>query len=159
MNRPIKFRAWDGETMSKPFVLSDICNECGTYNGPTGHSMGECEIMQYTGLKDKNGKEIYEGDILEIDGDLETVEWDNDRAKWNGVYASLWANGSSLPEIIGNVFDYRNNHMPKDKTSDCCNAPVTVRGGCDDRGHGNDCHGMHTMHNECNECGEACGVD
>ena len=67
----LQYRAWgttlknsDIKVMSGPFVLEDICNECGTYNGPSGHTMGESIIMQNIGLQDRKGKDIYEGDIV-----------------------------------------------------------------------------------------------
>ena len=60
MNRPIKFRAWDkhSKVMSKPFDL---------FYSATFAGQGY-ELMQFTGLTDKNGKEIYEGDILNWTG-------------------------------------------------------------------------------------------
>jgi len=69
--REIKFRAWDGKKMYSPDELIQVGNEgctTGYYDGSGCPKYSDHELMQYTGLKDKNGKEIYEGDIVLHDG-------------------------------------------------------------------------------------------
>ena len=62
--REIKFRAWN-EVLEKMYSWNEFLdtNMKQTFIAPESTAM---ILMQYTGLKDKNGKEIYEGDIVKI---------------------------------------------------------------------------------------------
>lgn len=118
MNRKIKFRAWDESRkemitnfgrleQSMPELLqNDEYGNifCGHYedNG----DWIEPVLMQYTGLKDKNGKEIYEGDILgweKFEGTKNQTRWivqyNNERGFKN------WSSSDNDEIVIGNIYE------------------------------------------------------
>ncbi len=120
--RQIKFRAWDKqEKVMHPHVEDwyDTLSEKEGEPPQTEQSFGEVlsspkryEVMQYTGLKDKNGKEIYEGDILRH-------RWDPDDTKDETIFVVEW---TSLSDCCvrgeGFSFGLQEEHAPRDP-EDC----------------------------------------
>lgn len=72
--REFKFRVWDKNR--KKMKYSQICSYiswCGSSMVFDSERFGS--LMQYTGLLDKNGKEIYEGDIIKLVGKFFVIEY------------------------------------------------------------------------------------
>lgn len=140
MKRELKFRAWsidqkrfinlNGVDIAFKGCLNegsiDLIYEQGNLHT---HESNDIELLQFTGLKDKNNKEIYEGDILRTVNHFDInnkpvylhhkVVYDMERAAFNAINLSndndlLTTNGncflyvalkSALIEVIGNIYE------------------------------------------------------
>ena len=127
-----KFRAWDKHSQ-KMFANDELliwnnnvyANDSKklTCNNLKGWSIDDEYLMQSTGLRDKNGKEIFEGDILDYRGRKALVRWhgsyasfiyrfvdelQNRNTEWKPLYLAYMK-----CEIIGNI--YENQELLEDK--------------------------------------------
>ena len=112
--REIKLRVWDeGLKEMIYFTLKDANDtvDCSIYE----------EVMLYTGLKDRHGGEIYEGDVIEIDDGWESGEGERGEVRWDEknamfrlfCYTKYGGEGWFMPEnktwvklkIVGNIYE------------------------------------------------------
>jgi len=122
--REIKFRTW---WVPKKIMLKNVHlfydtlgdkshgnehePECSFGGLLEGYDKDNYIVLQYTGIKDKNGKEIYEGDTIRVRlpniDFITNVEWDNGSftANKGDIYRTLahWTNDHI--EIIGNIYE------------------------------------------------------
>ena len=113
--REIKFRAWNKLINSMDY---DIQNTHDSLRDSFADYLNDkyCVVMQFTGLTDVNGKEIYEGDILKCNNYLAVVVWDDNIpgfciiGKFKNFCGGTYFDKCKLIancEVIGNIHEHK----------------------------------------------------
>ena len=114
--RQLKFRAWDNfcskMITEESFVIINNTYHVFLEDGPEWTSTN-CIIMQFTGLLDKNGKEIWEGDVVRYENKyLDVFEVRYNAGSFlqhggDGRVDDIWCEWDKV-EVIGNIYENPN---------------------------------------------------
>ena len=114
--RSIKFRVWD-TTLDEMLDMKEI-QQSGMNLFVLCEGVKIMKLMQYTGLKDKNGKEIYEGDVISVINDTFQAEViyeapsfklksrDDFHVKRNAENKTIAWNAHIIYEVVGNIYEH-----------------------------------------------------
>lgn len=114
--REIKFRAWEKHErgggrliVNAPNLMLDASHGIPywQFGFEEPKPMNDTILMQFTGHKDKNGKEIYEGDIVTGREDSFEIYWENNDIGFRARIANesfAWMLSSDC-EVIGNIYE------------------------------------------------------
>jgi hypothetical protein len=112
MKREIKFRAWDGirKEMFYPYCLEHINGILTAKRYVTDENADVLTVlMQFTGLHDKSGEEIYEGDIVETDHILiptAIVCYVNGGFEAKAIKDDVYISEKrAIKKVIGNIYE------------------------------------------------------
>jgi uncharacterized phage protein (TIGR01671 family) len=115
--REIKFRAWvpNLRKMSRPFTIEEVAFNGGdTYARELWSWRDELKLIQYTGLKDKNGVEIYEGDIVRRTWGWKTVSQEDDSSDAQVVVEHLTCGIRWLPPNLPEDEGFKPLYSPEE---------------------------------------------